>query len=309
MSKETIISLPESVEAKYITTLIRLLNVFYRFDNAEIPHFYLRFKKVKKIDVLGVLVIYKFLEYSIINNCFLSPTTVDVEVINEQVREFGFESLIASCYNEQKKMIEAYGKLRSKIITDKFLVSPIIIFSGLENRDRIEYNCFETINKFYGEGDVSDMIFMVISELIGNFYSHSNDKSRSIIVAYGTKDYVEIACADAGIGIVESLRSSCHSKDSRMIMRNAFEKGVSSKPRSDHMGYGLWMIDETIRKNAGYLIAYSRDAYYERKGKSVSCVSVPIWKGTIVYLRLNTANPVNVKDIIKHNSYSKLQFR
>lgn len=302
------ISLPEKVEAKYITTVVRLLNDFYRYDNAQLPRFSLHFENVKKIDVLGILIIYKFLEYSIIKNCFLNPTTVNIEAINVHVKEFGFESLIASCYNEQKKMEEAYAKLRSRI-SDNFLVSPIIIFSGLENRDKIENNCFETINKFYGAGSVSDMIFMVISELIGNFYSHSNDQSRSIIVAYGTKNYVEIACADAGVGIVESLKPRCLSKDNRFIMRKAFEKGVSSKPMSDHMGYGLWMINETVGRNSGYMIAYSQDAYYERKGKSVTCVSAPLWKGTIVYLRLNTANPVNVKDIIKQQKPSKLQFR
>lgn len=85
-------------------------------------------------------------------------------------------------------------------------------------------------------------------------------------------------------------------------------KGISSKPGSDHMGYGLWMIDETIKRNSGYLITYSQDSYYERIGNKVSCSSVPLWKGTIVYLRLNTSNPVTVKDIISSTN-SRLKFR
>ena len=74
------------------------------------------------------------------------------------------------------------------------------------------------------------------------------------------------------------------------------------------MGYGLWMIDETIKRNSGYLITYSQDSYYERIGNKVSCSSVPLWKGTIVYLRLNTSNPVTVKDIISSTN-SRLKFR
>lgn len=306
MSSEIVIRLPEKVEAKYITTIVRQLNTFYRYDNAQIPRFYLSFSKVKSVDIVGVLVLYKFLEYSVSNKCFFNPTTVDVDIINDQVKEYGFESLIASCYKDRKKMEEEYAKLRSKI-TNKLLVSPIIIFTGLNNKDRIEKDCFDKVTQFYGEGQLSDMILMVFSELIGNFYSHSNDQSRSIVVAYGKKDYVEIACADAGIGIVESLRSRLGFKNNLALLRSAFAKGISSKPSSDHMGYGLWMIDETIKKNSGYLFAYSQDAYYERRGDRVTCVEAPKWKGTIVYLKLNTANPISVKDIIdKHKT--RLQF-
>ena len=308
MMNETVIVLPEKIEVQYLTSIIRLLNVFYRYDNANIPRFYLKFSKVKSIDVLGILVLFKFLEYSILKDCFFAPTTIDIETINEQVKEYGFESLIASCYNDPQKMEEAYSKLRSRIV-DKFLISPIIIFSGLEDKDKIEKKCFDTITRFYGEGDVSDMVFMVISELIGNFYSHSDDKSRSIVVAYGTKERIEIACADAGIGIVGSLKTVCHSKNNISVMRSAFVKGVSSKPGSDHMGYGLWMLDETIKRNNGYLISYSQDAYYERRGNKVLCAEVPVWKGTIIYLRLNASNPVNVKDIIENKRNSIVHFR
>ena len=308
MSRDLEIHLPDNVGVNYIMTIIRKMNIFYQYANAQLPGFILYFSGVKRVDILGVLLLYKFLEYSILKNCFINPTTIDIKVINPQIKEFGFESLIASCYTESKRMEDEYNKLQSRI-TNKFLVSPISIYKGLVARDDIERNCFNSISQFYGTGSVSDMIFMVVSELIGNFYSHSEDESRSIIVAYGTNDYVEIACADSGKGIVESLRPYGESSDDSLIMKKAFQKYVSSKPGTDHMGYGLWIIDETVKRNGGKMIAYSQNVYYERVGSKVRVVHSPLWKGTIVYLKLFTRNPVTIKDIIPVTSTSKIHFR
>lgn len=308
MSRDFAIWLPDKVDVNFIMTFIRKMNAFYQYDNAQRPGFFLRFTNVKRIDILGVLLLYKFLEYSIIRNCFINPTTIDIKVINPQIKEFGFDSLIASCYTDSKKMEEEYGKLQSRV-TNNFLVSPISIFKGLVDRDAIERKCFNAISKFYGTGNVSDMILMVISELIGNFYSHSEDDSRSIIVAYGTNDYVEVACADTGKGIIESLKPYVASRDNLMIMKKAFQKGVSSKPGTDHMGYGLWMLDETVKRNGGRMIVYSQDVYYERLGTRVSVIPTPLWRGTIVYLKLFTRIPVSVKDIIPVTGVSKINFR
>ena len=302
------IILPARVDVNFITTFIRIMNSFYRYDNAQLPGVILSFSNVKCIDILGILILYKFLEYSILMNCFINPTTIDIKNINPKIKEYGFDSLIASCYNDSKKMEEEYNRLQSRV-TNKFLVSPISIFKGLVDRETIERKCFNSISQFYGIGEVSDMVFMVISELIGNFYSHSKDESRSIIVACGTKEYVEIACADSGTGIIESLRPYVSSRDDSRILKKAFQKGVSSKPGTDHMGYGLWMLGETVKKNNGRLIAYSQGTYYERFGGRENVISAPLWKGTIIYLKLFTKCPITVKDILPVNKDSKINFR
>ena len=283
------------------------MNCFYDYNGRNLPHFFLVASNLKLIDIVGVLLLYKFMEYSILNSCFMNPRTIDIQTISDRIAEFGFGDLISSCYNS-KKMYEEYSKLRT-ISSDTFLVSPISIYKNNTNRNKIEQTCFRKISQFYGDGPVSGMVFMTMSELISNFYSHSNDQSRSIIVAYGNKSFVEIACADAGDGIIKTLRHKYPSKSELDVLKSALKKGVSSKPESFHMGYGMWMLDETVRLNQGRLVVYSERSYYERVSSTTSCVSAPFWKGTIVYLKLNLTNPVNVKDIIKKPSKLKINFK
>lgn len=302
------IVLPDRVVTNYLTTFIRKMNVFYSYSGKKIPHFVLFASKLVEIDILGVLLLYKFLEYSVNNQCFYNPTAVDLDKVKPRIAAFGFGPLISGCFNDSKKMLNEYNSLKPYVNSMNFLISPIRLYSGNKNREEIEQNCFRSISGFYSNDSQSDMIFMVMSELVGNFYSHSNDKGNSIIVAYGNQRYVEIACADSGDGITKTLCKQFPNKNETDILDSAVKRGISSKPRSDHMGNGLWLIDETVRRNGGRLLIYSNNACFDRIGNKKQCFNAPLWNGSIVYVKLDILKPINISEIIIPNNRIKAHY-
>lgn len=303
------ILLPGDLVFTNVTSFIRIMNVFYSYTDLEVANFHLSAYNSRKIDLLCVLLLYKFLEYSLIYKCFSNPTFDYLDNIKKDISEFGFESLISECFNDYRRAENEYLNLKPHINKNNFLVSPITIFKGSKNRQSIESGCFDKIQDYYGNGDISDMIFTIMCELIGNFYSHSNDASKSIIVAYGDCRTVEIACADSGDGIITSLREVYPWKDSNRLLDHAMKRGITSKPMTDHIGNGLWSIDEIVKRNNGRLLVYSERSMYKRIGSKSFCSNVPEWRGTIVHVKLDLSHPVNLKDILHPVRNIKVRFK
>ncbi len=303
-----VIYLPEKIVVNYLTTFIRIMNVFYTFKGTKRSSFHLSAYKVKEIDILGVLLLYKFLEYSITNECFDRPNADYFDKIKTDIAVYGFGALVSECFQDPKKMENEYRNLKPYVNSKEFLVSPITIYQGNQNRLQIERKCFSLISSYYENEKQADMVFIVISELIGNFYSHSDDTNKSILVAYGDKHYVEIACADSGIGIVSSLRPFFPRKNEKELLLQSVKRGVSSKPKTDHMGNGLWMLDQIVRCNGGRLMLCSQNSMYERIGNKTSIIDSPFWKGSIIYVKLDVCKPVLMSDFFPTKIKNRARF-
>lgn len=291
-----VLLLPERIVVNYLTTFLRKMNVFYTFKDTRQPSFHLSAYNVKDIDLLGVLLLYKFLEFSIANRCFDRPSADYFDRIRNRIAAYGFGTLLSECFSDPKKMENEYNNLRPHVNSQDFIVSPITLFQGNKNRSHIERNCFSHISSYYDDVKQADMVFIVMSELIGNFYSHSDDSNKSILVAYGNKRWIEIACADSGLGIVSTLSPVFPNKREREVLFHSLQKGVSSKPNTDHMGNGLWMLDQIVRCNRGRLLLCSQNSLYERIGDKTSIIDCPRWKGSIVYVKLDVSHPVSMLD-------------
>ena len=152
------------------------------------------------------------------------------------------------------------------------------------------------------------MIFQLFIELFSNFCAHAQDETKSIMVAHGDHDSIEIACADTGIGIINSLKDIVRRGTDYDLLKQAISKGVTSKPESHHMGYGLWYIDEVVKVTNGSLYIITGNTYYKRLGNKVWFSTSSKWQGTAIYLNIPLANPVLIADLEDTDPHKYVNF-
>jgi signal transduction histidine kinase len=143
------------------------------------------------------------------------------------------------------------------------------------------------------------MILLVFSEILLNFWEHAIEDTESIIVAHGNSQNIEIACADTGNGIISTLGGSMISENFRpeQILLESLKRGVTSKKMTNHMGYGLWILDQITTMVKGRLHIYSQGAYYYNEYGSKKSGRCGYWQGTIVYISLPLQKPKTLVDI------------
>lgn len=287
---------------------ISKLNFFFDIADKRKEHYSIVFEKVEEVDLLGVLLTYKFLEYGIKNNCFRDPNLYLNEVMQTQIKRFGFHNLISDFIrgNEARK---EYEKLKVEI-KDDFLIAPIALIRGDDNnRDIIKQKYLPVIENYYNESAICTMIFQVFSEVLHNFWSHAVKDTLSIIVVHGNKSKIQISCADTGNGIIETLRSKYSKKSDEFILEKSIEKGITSKPNTNHMGYGLWYVNEIVTQTNGKLEMFSQHGYLRNLAGMIKSVKSCYWKGTIINIELPLSIPITIADIEKKlNNNLKINF-
>jgi anti-sigma regulatory factor (Ser/Thr protein kinase) len=247
------------------------------------------------MDLLGVVIIYKILEYSYKKRCFTSPTLTKNDTLIDNVKRFGFGDLIAECFKDTEK---AYRNLKTETI-EGFLVAPMALSNNAQEAEKLANSTMQKIEHYLeneripNASDACIMVSVVLSELFGNFYAHANDMTNSIIVVRGNNKSVQITCADSGLGITETLRTvdKYSTKNEDYILKQALKKGVTSKPQTNHMGHGLWLIDDIVSQNNGILYIYTQSINYINAYNKKKLRPVPKWKGTIIDIVLNIENP------------------
>lgn len=160
------------------------------------------------------------------------------------------------------------------------------------------------INEYYNNPDKAFALLTCITEIASNFHEHSKDEQDSILVARGNKNEIEIACADTGVGVVTSLmkseryRTILSKANGYDILAKALEKGVTSKDNSNHMGYGLWLVESIVGELGGELHIYSERAHYINKNGKIKKGANGYWKGTIIYVKLSFDKEELIHDFV-----------
>ena len=302
MVSNKVIVVPKWLTINCEGELIGKLNYFYSCKEKRKGNFYLSFSKVEKVDLLGLLLLYKFLEYSVVNNCFENPTLLDFDankILKERIHFFGFKDLVNELKNN-KDPEEEYQNLRVNVSSD-FIIAPMALLRDKETSEYLNRTYAKQIEDYYTNKKVSSMIFSVFSEILLNFRAHAKIDQKSIIVAHGNSNFIEIVCADSGIGIVESIVRSyprCHRKNA---ISKALQRGITSKMNTNHMGYGLWLVNEIVTNTKGRLMIQSENIAYENISGKTRNYSAPFWQGTIIYVKLYIADPITIDDIERDN--------
>jgi hypothetical protein len=132
-----------------------------------------------------------------------------------------------------------------------------------------------------------------------NFWSHADEEANTIMLAYGSKEKIEILIADNAIGIVNNLRKveKYSKKSDETLLLSSLKRGVTSKPDGNHMGCGLYLINKLVEANNGRLTIFSNNVYLEQDKAKVKVLPSPNWKGTILRLVLSLKEPKTIEDM------------
>ena len=145
----------------------------------------------------------------------------------------------------EKKALMALDKKIQPAVERKSYSLAKVIYAGLDNESKarsLAY-CFR--------------------EIIRNVFEHAKTDECIIMAQRWNNGFAEIAIADCGIGILESLRSSHDTNDPCDAIELALKPGISSVPESKsadvwaNSGYGLFILSELGKKFGAFSIASS----------------------------------------------------
>ena len=153
-------------------------------------------------------------------------------------------------------------------------------------------------------------------EVLDNVLNHSDG---SFVYGKGTgyvcsqyfpkHQQIRIMVADTGVGIHKSLTTHPNSEHKNLNEKEAIglaiEKDITN---SLGQGFGLWATAEMIRKNEGKLILHSGNHQLKYE-KDVGIKYIPTWKGTFVFLKINTNKPMSYNAIFGESSVQKDRFQ
>lgn len=284
------LSTPKHFTAPNTKEFLSAASRIFSIQDKQETNFHLNLSQTQKTDVLGLVLIYKFLEYTVRKRCFYRPTcNLDPKYpVYRELDSFGFLELLKGIV---KQNVTQYDKLKTPSVSNGIIVAPFFL-DRASQVDEVSNNS-AAICSYYKQNQINlSVILTCISEIASNFRSHSVSDTKSIIAARGNKDWFEFACADTGEGVVSSLSGTTPFSNSRMekfeILQQSIHKGISSKDitTTEHMGFGLWLVNEFITAAKGEFHLYSEGAYLINHNGNIKKGLCSYWKGTIVYIKL-----------------------
>ena len=199
---------PKILKPNSIYELLNSLEQAFSMEEKLVPDVVINLQKVKKTSLLGILLNYKFIEYTYKNNCFKKPNLFVNEYIEKEWERYGFTKLIHS-FVSNKDLTERNYKNLKVFVDDRFIIAPQALLRSKDYSDKfLKSEFLPKIEEYYKKNDkVVSMIFLCLSEILLNFWEHAVDDSNSILVAEGNENHIEIACADTGNGIITTLNN------------------------------------------------------------------------------------------------------
>ena len=281
---------PEKFTHQYLTSFVSETARLFQMKGKGVKEVLFDTRSTKDVNILGVLLIYKFFEYSILENCFINPkcTLNECKYLQKTLGLYGFKELVDQFLNE--KIPEDYS-MEFNQDKDGVFIAPMTLHRG-QSKETTESRYSSKIRDYYNyDSTIVFTILQCLGEIASNFAEHAVTDTKSILVAKGNKDYFEIACADTGDGIVSTLGSVIGRRGPNYdIVEKALAKGVTSKKNSGHMGYGLWLIDEFAKAANGDFTLCSEGGIFCRRGRHTKKGECGYWKGTIVYVKIPLTN-------------------
>ena len=160
--------------------------------------------------------------------------------------------------------------------------------------DMLKIHCFF-------DDELIKIIEIILSEIFDNFYAHANTKTPPICCVQNwlTSKYIEIALADIGIGIRNSLKNT-YDLENINACELACGNGISSKIDENHSGYGLFFTKRFIQENNGTMSLNSQGDFYIVSSKAeYASKAKRSLLGTCISLVINKEVSVNCEDFFQ----------
>lgn len=284
------LSAPRHFTAPNTKEFLRKSEQIFTMAEVEQSGFSFDLAVTEKSDVLGLVLIYKFLEYTVRKHCFYKPQCNfnPKSSLYKELDYYGFLGILQGILKQDSVM---YDRLKNPAVYNGVIVAPF--FLDKESKvDEVSINSSAICNYYQNNQINLSVILTCVSEIASNFRSHSVSDTKSVLAARGNNAWFEFACADTGEGVISSLSSSACFSTSGMqkyeILQQAIQKGVSSKDKktTEHLGLGLWLVNEFVTISRGEFHLYSEGAYLVNHGGKIKKGLCSYWKGTIVYIKL-----------------------
>lgn len=294
---------PNHFNHNYIDEFLQRFGGVFPLKERAISDVILEASTVSQINSVGVLLLYKFMEYTTRHRCFLSPQWFPNKVVNEAIEKYGFSELMSGLVagKDRKSEDKALRKIGIKVKNDLIIAPQPLVRGGVYTENALRDVYFPKILDYYKYDNVSEIIATCVTEVLFNFYKHATNDEQSILVAEGNKHKIEIACADTGNGIVRTLKGSVGqfgNMSPELILQQAVKKGVTSKLGTNHMGRGLWLLDRAATLTGGKLFIYSQGGGYKNEAGKTRVSKCGFWGGTVIYLNLPLRNPVTIENVL-----------
>lgn len=301
------IQAPKNLTKNFVMEFLRKVEKTFEWNGKEVKDIEIDLSKIQTIDILGLLIIYKYIDYTSTHKCFYEPRLWVGKYITSIWSKYEFDQLIQA-YLNNNRTDKAFKELKVTF-DDRFIIAPqALLRNSNYSNEYLKKEFIPKIEEYYkNKSKVTDLIFSCFSEILLNFWEHAVDDTRSIIIADGNPFVIDIACADTGIGIVSSLKEILNTTKESELLSKAVEKGITSKPNTNHMGFGLWLVNELVKLNNGRLHLYSEGYYYQNNYGKVKSGSCPYWPRTIIFINLNLKNPKTLSDLLPLNAENELK--
>lgn len=303
--------LPININTNGIEKFLEGVSFIFDLQNTKTKDVVLDLSHIKKTNVLGMLLIYKVLEFTVKKQCFYRPAIAYESKINESWIKYGFIPLIKA-YVESSDTSKQLLEMNINI-TEHFIIAPqpLIRDNNFSNKF-LKSTFLPKLKEYYnGRDKIVSMISTCFSEILLNFWEHAVEDTESVMIADGRENFIEIACADTGNGIISTLKSNPKYNDfsGLQLIEMCINKDITSKEGTSHMGYGLWIINEICKAVKGRFHLYSEGYSYKFDRDKVTIKEVAYWKGTIVYLALPLSSPTSLEDIPSLSKFRNTNFK
>ena len=288
-------------ETETINFLSRFEFIFFN-QQQPVSNVVIDFSLTEEMPVLHILLIVKVIEYAINNNCVTGVRYVGNDLVNKAFMKFGF-ALIGNHHMQNINDYDpTYANFKVKQ-EDGFLIAPQGLLRSITfSKETLQQRFLPSIEDYYKDNHAAMFLILTcLSEVALNFLAHATEDAKSTLVAYGNKQQIEITCVDTGQGIISTLGPTLEEAYTELsdVLRKAMGREVTSKKRTNHMGFGLWLITEIALATNATLRVYSEGAFYYIEKGEISSGSCPYWQGTVFYLLLPLQTGLALEDIIK----------
>lgn len=271
--------------------------LFYQ-KKVYVESFEIDLTELKNVNTLGLLFLYKVLEFNAVNKLYEKSNVTDYNHrFAKKLVEYSFGEIIKEYLKGIEETEKLYENLKPKI-ENNFLIAPHPLLRNVNfTSEFFEKKYLPKIKQFYTNKIKQQMLLEVFVEITSNFWEHATEDTKTILVANGTIDNVEICCIDTAKGIVSSLKPTFPKMATKQLLRKSVEFQVTSKEFTNHMGHGLWIVNEIVKESKSTMHIFSEGFYYKNDKGIITSGKCGFWKGTIIYINLNLRDPKTKKDL------------
>lgn len=153
-----------------------------------------------------------------------------------------------------------------------------------------------------GHSTTSGALRFCLAEVLENVFRHADSSIGAVVCAQALSGtgWVELAVADAGVGLLATLGSSEQYRDvvtdERTALRYALRPEVTSKPKA-HSGVGLFFTRKLVLASGGDLLLHSGGRRLTFVKGKMTEEAVSRWPGTFVVMRFGSLPEASFKQV------------